>query len=30
MEFTDFMWIKLILFGVGAFVYGVWLGITGR
>jgi hypothetical protein len=30
MEFTDWMWLKLIAFTVGAFVYGIYLGFKGR
>lgn len=30
MEFTDWQLIKLALIGVGAFVVGIYLGLTGR
>lgn len=30
MEFTDWMWLKFIVFVVAAFFYGIWRGITGR
>jgi hypothetical protein len=30
MEFTDWMWLKLIVITVGAFVYGIYLGFKGR
>jgi hypothetical protein len=30
MDFTDWQLLKLILFTVGAFFYGLWRGFTGR
>lgn len=30
MEFTDWMWIKLIVAVIAAGIYGFWRGITGR
>ena len=30
MEFTDWQLIKLALMGVGALIYGIWLGLNGR
>ncbi len=30
MEITDYMWIKLIVLGVAAFVYEFWRAFTGR
>lgn len=29
MDFTDFLWIKLGAFGVGAFIYGWWRASKG-
>ena len=30
MEFTDFLIIKAIVVVVGALIYGIYLGVTGR
>lgn len=30
MDFVDFMWVKLGLILVGALLYGIYLGVTGR
>jgi hypothetical protein len=30
VEFTDYMLWKLIAFVVAAFIYGLWLGLSGR
>jgi hypothetical protein len=30
MEFTDWMLLKLVVFSVGALLYGIYLGLTGR
>lgn len=30
MEFTDYLIIKAVVLVVAAFIYGVWVGITGR
>lgn len=29
MDYTDLMWIKLILLGVGAFAWGLYTGFNG-
>jgi hypothetical protein len=30
MEFTEWMWLKLILFAVAAFIWNFWKAFTGR
>ncbi len=30
MEFTDWLWIKFIVFCVAAIVWNFWMGFTGR
>lgn len=30
MDITDYMWIKLIVLCVAAFVYNFWKAFTGR
>lgn len=30
MEFTDYLILKLIVVVVGCFIYGLYLGITGK
>jgi len=30
MDYTDFMWLKLLFFIAAAFVWGFWRELTGR
>jgi hypothetical protein len=30
MEYSDFLIWKVVVIGIAAFFYGIWLGITGR
>jgi hypothetical protein len=30
MTYEDWLWIKLAVFCVGAFVYGLWRGLNGH
>jgi hypothetical protein len=30
MEFTDYLIIKAVVLVVAAFIYGLWVGFTGR
>jgi hypothetical protein len=30
MEFSDYLVWKVVIYGLGAFLFGLWRGLTGR